>query len=441
MSRSNNGHPWADPLDVDSFALWSVTQVSEAADALARHRGLAQGWAPASTAQVRAAFSSHEHLRVRGRELDLWAPLSRFHRCADGWVRLHANYPHHRAALQRALGTDDLAEVTRILIDLPALEVERGVRAERGLAAVVRTAEQWRLHPQGTAVQLEPLVDERPTRTSALTQADRRALPQADPVLADPGLPMSGLSVLDLTRVIAGPTATRVLGALGADVLRVDPLHLPELADQFLDTGFAKRSAAADLRDVTTRTRVLDLVAGADVLVTGYRPGALAPYGLDPAALLDQHPGITVVHLAAWGWTGPWSHERGFDSIVQAASGIAALLGDDERPGQLPAQALDHAAGYLMAAAAMRLVTLGGGEVRVSLARMAAELLSRPAGAVDDARAVDAEPATLATIDGPHGELVHVPPPLLHEGRRLLYPFAPPRYGADQLSWRDHGTA
>ncbi|NEA87180.1 CoA transferase, partial [Streptomyces sp. SID14436] len=206
---------------------------------------------------------------------------------------------------------------------------------------------------------------------AGLDDAPARALARLE---ADPLLPAAGVRVLDLTRVIAGPVATRVLGLLGADVLRVDPPGLPELPDQHADTGFGKRSARLDL--TSGRETFEELLAGADVVVTGYRPGALDRFGLGPRALAERRPGIVVAQLSAWGAYGPWGDRRGFDSLVQVATGIAAAEGTGERPGALPAQALDHGTGYLLAAAVLRALTdrsdTGGSRsVRVALARTA----------------------------------------------------------------------
>ncbi|MYR64088.1 hypothetical protein GTY54_50435, partial [Streptomyces sp. SID625] len=185
-----------------------------------------------------------------------------------------------------------------------------------------------------------------------LGAARARVLPS---LTGTPLLPAAGVRVLDLTRVIAGPVATRTLALLGADVLRVDPPHLPELADQHADTGFGKRSAALD--PATDRAAFEELLAGADVVVTGYRPGALDRFGLSPEALAERRPALVVAELSAWGAYGPWARRRGFDSLVQVATGIAAVEGGDGRPGALPAQALDHGTGYLLAAAVLRALT------------------------------------------------------------------------------------
>jgi crotonobetainyl-CoA:carnitine CoA-transferase CaiB-like acyl-CoA transferase len=162
---------------------------------------------------------------------------------------------------------------------------------------------------------------------------------------------LHGIKVLDLTRVIAGPVATRTLAAWGADVLRVDSPHLPEIPAQTTDTLLGKRSALLDLASPRGRARLEELLAEADLLVQGYRPGALLQFGLGTEDLAGRHPHLSVVTLSAWGPAGPWSRRRGFDSLVQCPTGIAAIEGNPAQPGAMPAQALDHATGYLAAAA------------------------------------------------------------------------------------------
>lgn len=235
------------------------------------------------------------------------------------------------------------------------------------------------------------------------------------------------MRVLDLTRVIAGPVAGRTLAALGADVLRVDPPGLPELPAAHLDTGPGKRSALLDLADAERREALL---AGADVLLTGYRPGALDRFGL------DRHPHLVRVSLSAWGTEGPWAGRRGFDSLVQVASGIAAACaGPDGTPGVLPAQALDHGTGHLMAAAALRgLAARERGEpvpaARLSLARTAAELLARPR-TTELAGAPDADRYRVT-----FGDVSLIGPPGALDGVPLAWAHGPHELGADEPSWR-----
>jgi crotonobetainyl-CoA:carnitine CoA-transferase CaiB-like acyl-CoA transferase len=256
------------------------------------------------------------------------------------------------------------------------------------------------------------------------------------PAMGPAELPAEGVRVLDLTRVIAGPVATRTLGLLGADVLRIDP---PDLPDDLCDTGFGKRSAVRDL----AVDGLDDLLDQADVVVTGYRPGALDRFGLAPDAVLERRPGLVVAQLNAWGWTGPWAGRRGFDSLVQAGSGIAAAesaggfhggsVGDE--PGVLPAQALDHGTGYLLAAAVLRALTDGvGRHVRLSLAGTASWLLHDIEPDANRGAPYEADD-WVATIESPYGELRHSLPPVHYVGAPRTWSGPPTRWGDDRPEW------
>jgi hypothetical protein len=265
------------------------------------------------------------------------------------------------------------------------------VVAAGGCAAAMRTAEQWALHPQGQALAAEPIVDRRPVGDSA------GALPSARADAA----PLAGVRVLDLTRVIAGPVCTRVLAAYGADVVRIDPPGFAEVEALLGDTTAGKRRTALDLRAVDDRRAFEQLVQGADVIVHGYRSDALAALGYDGDRLQALRPGLIVTTHDAYGWSGPWRARRGFDSLVQMSVGIAArgqeVMGA-AHPFPLPAQALDHATGYLLAAATARaLADRGAGrpayESRLSLARTAKVLTDL--GERGDPSQPDLEPAAL----------------------------------------------
>ncbi len=244
--------------------------------------------------------------------------------------------------------------------------------------------------------------------------------------------------MLDLTRVIAGPIATRTLALLGADVLRLDPPGLPELPDQHADTGFGKRSALEDL--ASGREAVEELVARADVVVTGYRPGALDRFGLSAEALAERRPGVVVAQLSAWGATGPWAGRRGFDSLVQVATGIAHIEGERDRPGALPAQALDHGTGYLLAAGILRALsdqTEAGGSrlVRVALARTAGELLRGVDGPRPEEGETNLSPPLARRTRQPPGALALRAPAGGVRGRPRDWTRPPGRWGADETRW------
>jgi hypothetical protein len=371
---------------VDALAQASVATAAGAA-ALLHGRAVPE----IEAARIGSSFRADQLLRLDGENPGGFAPLSGFWGVADGWVRTHANYPHHRARLLTALdlpddtGPDDLAAA---VATRPAQAIEDVVTAAGGIAVAVCDRTTWSSSGPGRAVAGEPLVTIRRTDAPA------------------PGVG-SRIRVLDLTRVIAGPVATRTLALVGADVLRVDPPHLPEIPAQHVDTGIGKRTTILDAAD----PRLRELADTADVVVTGYRPGALDRFGLASEELLERRPDLVVVRLDAWGRTGPWAGRRGFDSIVQAASGIAvACARDDGRPGALPAQALDHATGYLAAASALLGLaerSIRGGSIReLALARTAEWLWSGPVGGLDDANRVPTvEPARQSL------GAVEVPPP------------------------------
>ncbi|WP_213455009.1 CoA transferase [Rhizomonospora bruguierae] len=423
-------------LPVAAIAAGTVAAATLAAADLAAARGTpAAARLDVDLARTATAFTSERHLRAEGRGFAGFAALSRFWPAADGWVRTHANYPHHRERLLWALGVTGEDEVPNRIAALDASTVEDRVTAENGLAVAVRTAQAWAAHPHGRAVAGQPLL-----RLRRVVEEHGGALP---PMPAGVLLPAAGVRVLDLTRVIAGPVGTRTLALLGADVLRVDPPGLPELPGQYLDTGFGKRSTVLDLTDPRDRATFEDLLSAAHVVVTGYRPGALDRFGLSPAALLDRRPALVVATISAWGTEGPWAGRRGFDSLVQAATGIATAEGapyDAAKgglPGALPAQALDHGTGYLLAAAvlralALRAVTGGGWLAELSLARAAHWLLTTPPAAVPTEAAGD-EPNRWCTRTGPYR---HALPPVTLPGGPETWAEPPHAWGSDAPAWR-----
>lgn len=382
---------------------------------------------------VATAFLSERQLLIDGRAPVNFAPVSRFWRTADGWVRTHANYPHHRTRLLSALELPDDASVDTVaahLAERSAVDVEDAVYAAGGLAVALRTPKEWAAHEQGAAVARRPLlsrerIGEAPPHTLA-------------PLAGDPLLPAAGVRVLDLTRVLAGPVATRTLALLGADVLRVDSPGLPELADAHADTGFGKRSTTLDL--ATDRRAFEELLAAADVVVTGYRPGALDRFGLSPEALAERRPGLVVARVSAWGDYGPWAERRGFDSLVQVATGIATIEGAPERPGALPAQALDHGTGYLLAAAVLRSLTEqlddgGSRSVRFALAQTAAWLTDGIEPGDGGEASYDGPDSRLAETDSALGQLRYALSPVSFAGGPADWARPPGPWGTDSARW------
>lgn len=290
-----------------------------------------------------------------------------------------------------------------------------------GLAVAASTADEWRSSEQGRAVAASPL------------GTSERLGSGAPPLAETAGLPASGTRVLDLTRM---------LGALGAEVLRIDDPGRPELPLHAIDGVLAKASATLDLATSAGNDVLHTLLDRADLLVTGYRPGALSRFGLAPDQIADRHPGTAVVTLSAWGTSGPWGERRGMDSLVQIASGIGwATSPDGARPGALPCQLLDHATGYLVAAAALAALSQRErtGETThtsLSLACSAQWLLDQ--GRRDGADAGDGDVGDDAAAyrvplgDGWSG----IGPPGSIDGTPLAWPHLPPCHGRSQPEWR-----
>jgi crotonobetainyl-CoA:carnitine CoA-transferase CaiB-like acyl-CoA transferase len=297
-----------------------------------------------------------------------WDPASGDYATADGWIRLHTNAPHHREAALRVLGVPaDKAQVAKAVSGWKADELESAVVQSGGCAATMRSLEAWTQHPQGRSVAAAPLLAVEPSD-------DIHDLPWSP----TPDRPLKGLRILDLTRVVAGPVATRFLAGLGADVLRIDSPTWDE-PGVVPDVTLGKRCSRLDLRSDQTQLR--KLLSQAHVLVHGYRADALENLGLGSDERRRIRPGLVDVCLNAYGWSGPWRNRRGFDSLVQMSAGIADAGMRElkkERPTPLPVQALDHATGYLMAAAVLRgLAGNKGFRARTSLAGAAQLLVSR----------------------------------------------------------------
>jgi hypothetical protein len=303
-----------------------------------------------------AAFAAEGLFTPVGWSLpELWDPIAGNYRAEDGWIRLHTNYPYHRAAVERVLGADDRAAVAAAALRWKAGDLEAAVVSAGGCAAVMHARETWLASAPGAA-----------TATATPVVVSERRLPagrtpaESDSPLSGTASPFSGVRVLDMTRVIAGPVCTKFLAAYGAQVLRLDPPGFAEVPALLPETTAGKRTAALDLRVDADRGIFENLVADADVLVTGLRADALAGLGYGDGTLTAINPVLIVASLNAYGWDGPWRHRRGFDSLVQMSCGIAAAgslaVGRDE-PFPLPVQALDHATGYLLAAAVGRALT------------------------------------------------------------------------------------
>jgi crotonobetainyl-CoA:carnitine CoA-transferase CaiB-like acyl-CoA transferase len=388
------------------------------------------------------SFRSERYLRVNDAlPPELRNPVTGFYQTRDGrWIQLHTNFAHHLNGVLKVLGcgNDPAAVAQAIRTDWDGAVLDQTL-ADAGLcAALIRTPREWAALDQAKAIANLPLFEIERIGDAPAEAPGRGAANQ----------PLAGVRVLDLSRIIAGPVAGRVLAQHGAQVLLVNGPHLPNIAPLVIDNGRGKRSATLDLRDPSGAEQLRALAGEADIFLQAYRPGSLAARGFDPQALARMRPGIVYVSVSAYGHMGPWAERRGFDSLVQSASGIAHTerhAAGADRPKHLPCQALDHATGYLAAFGAMvalaRRATEGGSwHVRLSLAQAGRWLQSlgqiEDGWRTPDVRFDDVQDC-LEETDSPFGRVLATAPAarLSETPARLALPPVP--IGTDAACWAD----
>lgn len=386
-----------------------------------------------------AMFKSDRYLSINGQPMDdPWSKIAGYYQAGDGrWIQLHTNFPHHRDGVLAVLQcADDRAAVARAISNWSAAELDQTLADAGMCAALIRTQQEWQAHAQAQALAALPLFEITRVADGPVVQLNNHAGAR----------PLSGVRVLDLSRVIAAPVAARTLAQHGADVLAVSAAHLPNIAPLVMDTGRGKRSTQLDLRQAEGRQLLGRLVADADVFLQAYRPGALAQHGFSVEELCRQRPGLIYVSMSAYGHVGPWSGRRGFDSLVQSASGIADEEGRAaglSGPGKLPFQALDHATGYLMAFATMlalqkRAREGGSWHVRLSLAQTGQWLQGLGRRALHD-RAGELTAAEtnafLEVTQGQHGTMSAIAPVEQMELTPAYFELPAPSLGAHAPVW------
>ncbi len=334
---------------------------------------------------------------------------------AGRWSYIHANFPNHRAAAMKVLGVPEEREAVRQAVaKWDALELEEAILAAKGAGGMVRSMAEWAKHPQAAAIASLPLME-----IVKIGDSAPEPLPEGE-------RPLSGIRVLDLTRVLAGPTSARTLAEHGAEVMKITAPHLPNIGYQEYDTGHGKLQAHLDLRQQQDLDTLRGLVRQADVFTQGYRPGTLGNRGLSPEELSRLRPGLVYVSMCAFSHVGPWASRRGFDTVVQTVSGITTRQGElfpgaNPGPQFYPVSAIDYLTGYFMAFGAMvalaRRAREGGSWlVRMSLAQTGRWLVERGQVPEPALKEVDKElyPAEIARwsieSDTPVGRLRHLGP-------------------------------
>jgi crotonobetainyl-CoA:carnitine CoA-transferase CaiB-like acyl-CoA transferase len=362
-----------EPQLPSSFRVAAAAQASIAAAGLAAAQiwQLRSGQSQNVAVDMRHAVvecRSERYLRVDGKPPPpAWDAIAGVYKTGDRrFVRLHTNFPHHRAAVCKVLDCKpERDDVQAALMQWDAEAFETAAYAAGGVVAMMRSYDEWSALPHARALAALPTIS-----IEKIGEAAPKPWPAGD-------RPLAGVRVLDLSRVIAGPVAGRTLAAHGADVLLISGPDLPAIPWLTIDTGRGKLTGFVELKSEQGQSALRDLLAQADIFSQGYRPRALAALGFSPEDAARINPGIISVSLSAYGHAGPWAERRGFDSLVQTSTGFnhaEGLAAAVEGPKELPAQMLDHATGYLMAFGAMmakaRQSREGGSWlVRVSLAQ------------------------------------------------------------------------
>lgn len=398
-TRTGGDAAWLDTVTLtgeepqlpSSFRVAAAAQASIAATALAAAQiwQLRSGQSQGVAVDMRHAVvecRSERYLRVDGKSSPMaWDAIAGIYNTRDArFVRLHTNFPHHRDAVCKVLNCKpERDDVQAALMQWDAEAFETAAYAAGGVVAMMRSREEWLAHPHAAALAEMPLVS-----IERIGDAAPKPWPKGH-------RPLAGLRVLDLSRVIAGPVAGRTLAVHGADVLLISGPDLPFIPWLTIDNGRGKLTSFVELGNEQGRQVLRDLLADADIFSQGYRPQSIAALGFSPEDTAKINPGIVYVSLSAYGHAGPWAGRRGFDSLVQTATGFNHAEGQAagiDGPKELPAQMLDHATGYLMAFGAMmakaRQAREGGSwHVQVSLARTGQWLwnLGRLAGGLETA--------------------------------------------------------
>jgi crotonobetainyl-CoA:carnitine CoA-transferase CaiB-like acyl-CoA transferase len=363
----------AEPVVPSSFRIAAAAQATIAASGLAAAEIWKQRTGEAQSVAVDMLHAivecrSERYLIVNGKPAPpSWDKTAGIYRTRDGrYVRLHTNFKHHRAAVCQVLGCEEEREkIQAALMQWDGLAFETAAYAGGAVVSLMRSHDEWSATPHAKALATLPVLT-----IEKIGDAPPKPWPAGS-------RPLSGVRVLDLSRVIAGPVAGRTLAVHGADVLLIYGPNLPAIPWLTIDTGRGKRSAFVELKSEEGRTAMRGLLRDADIFSQGFRPEAIANVGFSPEEAAAISPGIVYVSLSAYGHLGPWAGRRGFDSLVQTstgfnhAEGVAAGI---EGPKELPVQIIDHATGYLMAFGAMmakaRQAREGGSwHVRVALAQ------------------------------------------------------------------------
>ena len=255
------------------------------------------------------------------------------------FVYLHPSFPTTTAKLLRLLDCEsDKEAVAATVKGWKARDLENAIVQAGVCGAMLRSADEWDQSQQGRILASLPVVE-----------ITKIADSQPEPFDPDGDQPLSGIRVLDLTRVLAGPTCARTLAQYGADAMRIGSPNLPSVPSFVADTGHGKLSAFLDLGQSQDVERLRHLVSESDVFSQGYRSGALDRYGFSAIDVARLRPGIIYTSINCYGHEGDWRRRPGWEQLAQTVTGMADVQGGEGAPALLPCAPTDYTTGYLAA--------------------------------------------------------------------------------------------
>jgi len=352
--------------------------------------------------------------------------------CKDGrWYLPHFNLPHLHDRVIGVLKCESNADaVAKAVAKWDSHDLEEAVAEARACGSVVRSNKEWLEHPHGKVLSGRALVD-----IQKIGDSDPIPFPKG-------GRPLSGIKVLDLTRILAGPICARTLAENGADVLMVTAKHLPQVPEHVLDTSHGKRSCYLNLTNKDDLATIKKLAKSADIFSQGYRPGIMDKLGMTPEELAKERAGIIYVSISAYGHGGPLSGRGGWEQIAQCTTGIC-LDNGDARPTLLPASACDYTTGYngaygVLLALARRAREGGSYHVRVSLCRSGMYIYKQGHVKYDKPNMslskADLDPIMVETKTG-SGTIRHLAPVLKLSETKPYWDKPSPVLGSSQPAW------
>ncbi|RSO48322.1 CoA transferase [Streptomyces sp. WAC 06725] len=355
----------------------------------------------------------------------------------DRWFVPHFNLPHLERRVLDVLDCEATpASVEAAVRRWKADDLDEAIAAVDACGGVVRTTPEWLAHPQGAYLAARPVVE--------ITKIGDSA---PEP-LPDGSEPLAGIRVLDLTRILAGPTTALGMAEHGADVLMVTAPHLPQVPPFVRDTSHGKRSAYLDFTQPDQAARLRELVADADVFIEGYRPHRMEAHGFGPSDLAAVRPGLVYVTVNCFGSGGPLGARAGWDQVAQAVTGVCDIQGQATKAGRpqlTPVFLCDFLTGYLGSFGAMLALARRareGGTYRVQVSLCQSAMLVQRQGLISGfegaAGRLDPEEfARYAVADDAtaYGDLKSLGPVIRMSGTPPHWSRTTPRLGSSRPEW------